>query len=93
MSPVYKQRPPNHGLTDATFDDVDPAVLALDSMNYGQSHRERMRANLAAKSGAVCDRDSFAPRAESAGGTRKKAPGSRRGDVRDDHASHTQIKK
>lgn len=37
-------------ILDAIFDDVDPADLQLDSMNSGQSHRLRMKAELEASS-------------------------------------------
>jgi hypothetical protein len=35
--------------TAATFVDVDPADLELDAMNSGQSHRQRLTAELETK--------------------------------------------
>jgi hypothetical protein len=40
---------------DAVFDDVDEADLELDNMNSGQSHRQRMKAELEASSNSRGD--------------------------------------
>jgi hypothetical protein len=45
-----KDKPLTHVIPDVVFNDVDKADLELDSMNSGQSHRLRMKAELEASS-------------------------------------------